>query len=177
MIYLALTTLAAFQYHVMWDDKDRYHHVYADKLSPTLGYSRGRRRSRQCGKMWENGCDMARAHGMHSSNGRASRVQCPAVACDCSLYSTTHPVQHTPDTHPQHNASVITNAQGSWRLQHDLLGPPWMWWAWHLCLWHSTPARGIAWKRRLVSKRPKLQLWRPMCSLSSPHDEEVHVAG
>ncbi len=41
MIYLALATLAAFQYHVMWDDKDRYHHVYADKLAPTMGVSKG----------------------------------------------------------------------------------------------------------------------------------------
>lgn len=42
MAYLALTTLAAFQYHVMWDDKDRYHHVYAAKLAPSLGISAGR---------------------------------------------------------------------------------------------------------------------------------------
>lgn len=41
MAYLAVATLAAFQYHVMWDDKDRYHHVYAEKLAPSLGLSKG----------------------------------------------------------------------------------------------------------------------------------------
>lgn len=41
MAYLALTTLAAFQYHVMWDDKHRYHHVYATKLAPSMGLNAG----------------------------------------------------------------------------------------------------------------------------------------